>query len=92
MISLGKPSSTSRAEVERVRGAVEAMLPAAYADVAVMVNQIECKEPGCVPIETVVSLLIEGAPQKAKVLKPVAEVTEEDLRKILPELVTQVGG
>lgn len=89
MISLLGKQRASREEVARVRDAVEAMLPAGELDdVAVMVAQIECREPSCVPVETVVSLLIVGAPRKAKVFKPVAEVTEEDLRAILPELLT----
>ena len=87
MIQLGKAKSAPRAEIERVRDACEALLPPGYEDVMVMVVQIECKEPGCPPCETVVSLLIEGAPRKAKVYKPVAEVTVDDLRGILPELL-----
>lgn len=87
MIQLGKKQGAPRAEIDRVSNAVEAMLPAAYDDVTVMVTQIECREPGCAPIETVVSLLVVGAPRKAKVFKPVSEVTEDDLRAIMPELL-----
>jgi len=81
MIQLGKPKTVDRAQIERVRDAVEAMLPSEYDDVAVMVNQVECKEPGCAPIETIVSLLIEKAPLKFTVFKPVADVAVEDLRE-----------
>lgn len=88
MIQLGRAKGASRAEVERVSSAVEALLPSPdYDDVTVMVTQIECREPGCAPIETVVSLLVVGAPRKAKVFKPVADVTEDDLRAIMPELL-----
>lgn len=87
MIQLGKARSVPRAEIERVRDACEAMLPAGYEDVMVMVTQIECKEPGCPPCETIISLLITGAPRNAKVYKPVAEVSVDDLRSILPELL-----
>lgn len=91
MIQLGKAKSVPRAEIARVRDACEALLPDDYKDVMVMVTQIECKEPGCPPCETVISLLIVGAPRKAKVYKPVAEVSVEDLRGILPELVPPTG-
>ncbi|KAG8471023.1 hypothetical protein KFE25_009444 [Diacronema lutheri] len=89
MIQLGKANGAARAELARVRDAVEAKLPASgeWADVAVMVNQIECKEPGCAPIETVISLLVIGAPRKAKVFKPVAEVTEADVDAVVLELL-----
>jgi hypothetical protein len=87
MIHLGKAKGPPRVEIERVRDAVEAMLPPDMDEVAVMVTQIECREPGCAPIETVVSLLMVGAPRKAKVFKPVAEVTLDDLRAIMPELL-----
>ncbi|KAJ1615916.1 hypothetical protein T492DRAFT_1109984 [Pavlovales sp. CCMP2436] len=75
MIQIGKAKGPPRAEIERCRDAVEAMLPPEMDDVAVMVTQIECREPGCAPIET------------AKVFKPVAEVTLDDLRAIMPELL-----
>mmetsp|Transcript_18226 Transcript_18226/g.46994 ORF Transcript_18226/g.46994 Transcript_18226/m.46994 type:complete len:101 (-) Transcript_18226:181-483(-) len=88
MIQLGKKPSGSKAHISRVRDKVEEMLPPAMEDVAVMVNQIECKEPGCPPIETVVSLLEEGAPKIFKVFKPVSEVTDEDLKKGLQELLS----
>eukprot|EP01049_Picozoa_sp_SAG25_P018354 SAG25_NODE_5231_length_684_cov_3.006838_1_plen_70_part_10 len=35
-------------------------------DVTLMVAEIECKEPGCPPVETVVSILDPANPQKVK--------------------------
>ena len=50
-------------------------------DDAVVVNELQCTEPGCPPIETVVALLRAGnEPRQVKVQKPAAEVTEDDLR------------
>jgi len=50
-------------------------------DDAVVVNELQCTEPGCPPIETVVALLRAGnEPRQVKVHKPAAEVTEDDLR------------
>ena len=50
-------------------------------DDAVVVNELQCSEPGCPPIETVVALLRAGSePRQVKVHKPAVEVTEDDLR------------
>lgn len=50
-------------------------------DDAVVVNELQCTEPGCPPIETVVALLRAGSePRQVKVHKPAVEVTEDDLR------------
>jgi hypothetical protein len=50
-------------------------------DDAVVVNELQCTEPGCPPIETVVALLRAGtAPRQVKVHKPAVQVTEDDLR------------
>lgn len=50
-------------------------------DDAVVVNELQCTEPGCPPIETIVALLRAGTePRQVKVHKPAVEVNEEDLR------------
>mmetsp|Transcript_14740 Transcript_14740/g.43252 ORF Transcript_14740/g.43252 Transcript_14740/m.43252 type:complete len:103 (-) Transcript_14740:196-504(-) len=86
MIQLGKTKTVDKSQIARVRDLVEALLPPEFDDVAVMVNQIECKEEGCPPIETIISLLVERNPKKFKVFKPVAEVTDEDVRSGLKSL------
>lgn len=51
---------------------------------AVVVSELQCTEPGCPPIETVVALLRAGnEPRQVKVHKPAVEVTEDDLRAAL---------
>jgi hypothetical protein len=53
-------------------------------DDAIVVTELQCTEPGCPPVETVVALLRAGAePRQVKVHKPAIEVTEEDLRAAL---------
>jgi hypothetical protein len=53
-------------------------------DDAVVVNELRCTEPGCPPIETVVALLRAGSePRQIRVYKPVAEVSEDDLREAI---------
>lgn len=57
-------------------------------DVQVMVTEIQCNEPDCVPIETLVAIFIQNtelssliSPMRysTKIMKPVAEVTKVDV-------------
>lgn len=49
-------------------------------DTVVMVSEVACTEPGCPPLETVVSVFPDGDESFLfKVRKPVAEVEEMDL-------------
>jgi hypothetical protein len=84
-----------------VVGFVEATIPDDVLDlgVNVMVMQVSCKAPGCVPVETAIIVvfpssakeLLEGLPEsaggsyKTKVLKPLSEVTRDDVLEALPE-------
>ena len=66
--------------------------------VNVMVMQVSCKAPGCVPLETAIIIvfptsseeLLSGLPEskggsyKTKILKPMAEVTKQDVMEALP--------
>lgn len=66
--------------------------------VNVMVMQVSCRAPGCVPLETAIIIvfppsqdpLIPGLPEsaggsfKTKILKPMAEVEEQDILEALP--------
>lgn len=70
--------------------------------VNVMAMQVSCKAPGCVPLETSIVIifpkskveLLKGLPEsaggsyKTKVLKPMAEVTKEDVLEALPPAFT----
>ncbi len=54
------------------------------ADTTVMVSELTCTEPGCPPLETVVSVFPEGRqPVLIKVAKPVAEVDRAALAAAL---------
>ena len=48
-------------------------------DVAVTVIQLNCAEDDCPDVETVVAVLEPGSQRKFKVLKPLAELTRDDL-------------
>ena len=52
-------------------------------DDSVMVTELRCTEPGCPPLETVIALMTAGGPARQhKVHKPMADVTEEDVRAL----------
>lgn len=85
---------------KRVVGYVESTIPEEVLDmgVNVMVMQVSCKAPGCVPLETAIviifppskSELMEGLPEsaggsfKTKILMPLADVTKDDVLDALP--------
>jgi hypothetical protein len=49
----------------------------------VMVTELECNDPDCVPLETLVALLGKDVRWTSKILKPLNEVTQRDV-EILP--------
>lgn len=55
----------------------------ADAEVTVLVTELECTEPGCPPIETVIALLGAVRNVQYKIHKPVAEVGIDDVRAAL---------
>jgi hypothetical protein len=85
---------------KRVVAWIEELIPEDTLDlgVNVMVMQVSCKSPGCVPVETFVIIvfpkseteLLPGLPEsrggsyKTKVLKPLSQVTKEDVLDVLP--------
>lgn len=84
----------------RITAAVKKAIPSAVLDldVDVMVMEVECNMPGCVPVETAVivvfpeskSELLAGLPEsaggsyKTKILKPSSFVTDQDVLEALP--------
>ncbi len=76
--SFGMPKP-DKAAVERVKGLARAAIPAAPGTVFA-VNEIACNDPGCPGIETVILVMEPGRKTRAvKVLKPLDEVTEQDI-------------
>jgi len=54
-------------------------------DLTVMVTELDCTEPGCPPIETVIALLGDGVTVQYKIHKPVAEVSVDDVRAAIDD-------
>jgi hypothetical protein len=89
-----------RKHKRRIVNFIEECIPEPVLDLgtSVMVMQVSCKAPGCVPLETAIIIvfptceeeLLPGLPEskggsfKTKVLLPMAEVTQQDVLEALP--------
>jgi hypothetical protein len=90
-----------RQEKRRIVNAIEATMTEEALDfgTTVMVMQVSCKAPGCVPLETAIIIvfpksskeLVPGLPDscnggsyKTKILKPMIDVTSDDILDALP--------
>ncbi|MGW4070503.1 hypothetical protein [Nocardia grenadensis] len=72
-----------REALRRVKDAVRSQL-VLDDDTAVVVRQLDCREPGCPPVETVIAVLPAGGPARRWTAhRPVAEITEDDVRDLL---------
>ncbi len=49
------------------------------ADAAILVSELECRLPGCPPLETVIAFWDEGKRHHFKLFKPVKQITFDDL-------------
>ena len=62
LIDFTKPRADNRKFLREITTWVEDRLPDSMDDVTVMVNEMQCFEPGCPPLETVVRRIVEAAP------------------------------
>ncbi len=87
MWSLGlKSKPRDRDASERVKGYVVAAL-GHNPDIGVSVNEIVCRDPGCPGTETIILVMAPLRKTAAcKVAKPMADVTEDDVRDALKSL------
>jgi hypothetical protein len=92
MINISSAKPRSAKPNAKIRKWVEQALPAQYEDVTVMVNELQCFEPGCAPIETVISLLDPGKPIVFKIFFPIAEVAESPPDQVLAALQVALTG
>lgn len=89
-----------RKHKRRIVNFIEECIPENVLDLgtSVMVMQVSCKAPGCVPLETAIIIVFpaceeellpglaesKGGSFKTKVLLPMAEVTQQDVLEALP--------
>lgn len=92
MISFGvqKPKGNVKC-LATIRLWVEDALPPTLCTSTVMVNELQCFEPGCAPIETVITLLGDGKPMTFKVFKPALEVERAETVKALEDMIANGG-
>ena len=78
MFDITKSKKDNRRFIKQVTTWVEDALPESIPDdVMVMVNEMQCFEPDCAPLETVVTLLGQQS-IVFKIFKPVAEVLPDE--------------
>ncbi|NRA45596.1 MAG: hypothetical protein HRU09_11630 [Oligoflexales bacterium] len=77
--SLPKPSAKN---ITAIKNQVSSLLELDE-QTTVFVTQLECKEPGCPPIETVIALIKAGEKtQQKKIHKAINEVTKGDIEAL----------
>ena len=50
-------------------------------EIPISINQLQCHEPDCPPVETVIAVMT-SPPQQYKIHKPISEITEIDIDQI----------
>jgi len=77
-INFTQPQNRNKSYIRQVTSWVEDELPDSLEDAMVMVNELQCFEPGCAPLETVISILGPKS-HVFKIFKPVKEVMPEEV-------------
>lgn len=84
MINFTQKQPNNKRHIKAITEWVEDALPESLEEAVVMVNELQCFEPGCAPLETVVSLLGDKS-IVFKIFKPCADVTPKDALDALEE-------
>lgn len=83
MLSFGNVAKTDSAQIAAIRMWVTEILDVS-GETHIMVRQLECREPGCPPLETVMAVLSEHQPPRQwKIYKSAADVTRADVECLL---------
>jgi nitrate reductase delta subunit len=78
MLSFSRKSLEYRAALERVRAWTHVRFKLAN-ETAILVTELACAVPGCLPLETVVAFWADEKRHHFKIFKPVEQVAEVDL-------------
>jgi hypothetical protein len=74
-----RPDPAQRQSLERIEAWTRARFDLA-SDAVVMVSEVQCSQPGCPPLETVIAFwTAPDARHHCKVFKPVQQVVVDDL-------------
>jgi hypothetical protein len=75
-----KQKPSNRSLVKHITKKIESLLSPEIGDVQILVTEVQCYEPDCVPIETLIIILgSEYSRWTTKILKPLSEVTDDDI-------------
>lgn len=81
--SIKRNKASERSAISKITKKIEQLLPDDNNDdLQIMVTEIQCFDPDCVPIETLVILLGSNARWTQKILKPIADVTDLDIMEL----------
>ena len=50
-------------------------------EIPISINQLQCHEPDCPPVETVIAIMT-SPPQQYKIHKPISEITKTDISNL----------
>lgn len=87
MINFTKKPPNNKRHIKAITQWIEDALPEELEETVVMVNELQCFEPGCAPLETVVSLLAEKS-IVFKLFKAAADVTPADALEALQKALS----
>jgi hypothetical protein len=85
-VQVTQKTSTVR-HVENVKAWVNSTLPEEIRakEPLLMAQEVQCSDPLCAPVEVFIAVMIEGRkPFKTKLLKEIADVVEEDVKRAMP--------
>ncbi|MGK7895793.1 MAG: hypothetical protein AB4372_19810 [Xenococcus sp. (in: cyanobacteria)] len=51
-------------------------------EISISISQLQCHEPDCPPLETVIAVMT-NPPRQYKIHKSASEITEEDIKQLL---------
>lgn len=81
----GQPTAGARSDTAALKAVVRDTLQLG-AEHTVVIQQLDCAEPGCPPVETVVAVLSAGVPARRWTLhQPLTDLTAEAVRTALTE-------
>lgn len=79
-----QPASASRQHLDALKSAVRSRF-GLDAETRVMLTELQCTEPGCPPLETVIAILVAGANRQWKVHKALRDLTPQDIATLSDE-------
>ena len=74
-------SKVDRTQIKSIKSWVYQILEINM-DIPISINQLQCHEPDCPPIETVIAIM-DNPPKQYKIHKAASEITESDIAALI---------